>query len=119
MQDLERRYARRYVMRIPLAFRPLRSLEMPNQCGQIVDISACGICFSASNALSLGTTVGVFLKLPTNIVGKPAPEFTWTGRVVHVRPSSVSEGATEVGVEFIASDLLEAEEHRPKKKGDS
>jgi hypothetical protein len=119
MQDPERRCVKRYVIRVPLAFRSRKSRDMPELFGEIVDVSPCGICFSTASPLDVGTPVDVLLKLPTNVIGRPSPEYIWTGRVVHVRPSRTSEWLSEVGVVFFACDSSEAGKHPRKKRADS
>lgn len=102
MEECERRHVQRYVMRIPLAFRPVTPAGLPRCSGEIVNISPLGICFSTFTALATGTTVKVFLKLPQDVIGHPSPGWRWVGKVVYVR--SRDTGGVEMGVQFIAGE---------------
>jgi len=103
MQECERRRARRYMMQVPLAFR---LPDLPNTsrcCGEILNISATGVCFSTHTPASRGTRLKVFLKLPKDVMGSPSPEWEWIGKVVYLR--TLDHKAYEMGVEFLAYDL--------------
>lgn len=100
MKECEKRHAQRYVMRTPLAFRPLTSAKLPECSGEIVNISALGVCFSTYSALAVGTTLAVFLKLPEGVIGHPSPAWEWMGKVVYLR--SGPTGGFEIGVQFMA-----------------
>jgi PilZ domain len=107
MEYCERRQTLRYVMRIPLNFRELSSPQTAKQFGEIINVSPGGVCFLARVTPSVGAAVGVFLKIPAEVIGKPSPEWQWTGQVVHVRFGNVPEGSSYVGVRFIACDSVE------------
>ena len=80
MNECERREAQRYIMRIPLTFCPVtRGAAPPQRYGEIVDISPLGMCFLARNGAVVGETLRMFLKLPKDVMGKPSPEWCWTG----------------------------------------
>lgn len=66
MEERERRHARRYAIRIPLAFRSLKPDGFPRCSGDILDISTDGVRFATQTPLSSGATVKVYLKLPRN-----------------------------------------------------
>jgi hypothetical protein len=99
MDEWERRQAPRYVMRIPLTFRPATHVAAsPRTYGEIVDISPLGVSFLTRNGAVVGETLQMFLKLPEEVIGKPSPEWCWTGRVVRVRP--LADRFFEIGVRF-------------------
>jgi hypothetical protein len=100
MEDCERRHARRFVVQVPLAFRPIKPPGFPKCFGEIVNISTEGVCFSTQTCLSTGAIVQVFLKLPREIMG--SAEHCWTGKVVYFR--SLGKGVVEMGVHFLACD---------------
>lgn len=103
MNECERREAQRYIMRIPLTFCPVsRGAAPPQRYGEIVDISPLGMCFLARNGAVVGETLRMFLKLPKDVIGKPSPEWCWTGGVVRVTP--LADRYFEIGVRFVGYD---------------
>jgi len=110
MDDCERRHAHRYAIRIPLAFRPLQPEGFPRCSGEIVNISTDGVRFVTHTPLSGGAAVKVYLKLPQHVIGRPSPEWEWTGRVVDVRP--LENKIFELGVQFIACGVLDPARQR-------
>lgn len=112
MEHCERRSTRRFVVKIPLNFREHASSSESKHFGEIVNISPHGVCFSTSAAPAVGATLGVFLKIPKEVIGNPSPEWYWVGRVIYVRPSKRSEGNFEVGVLFLACELSKSAERR-------
>jgi len=101
MQPCERRQTNRYVMRIPLNFQELATARPVLHFGKIVNVSSSGICFSTDAAPKVGTSLGIFLKVPEEVIGKPSPSWHWIGQVIYVRPGSAPEEVACVGVHFI------------------
>jgi hypothetical protein len=114
MEDCERRQMQRYVVEVPLAFHQVKQGNWPKAFGRLLNISATGVCFSTHRAcaLSSGMPVVVFLKLPKEIMGRPSPEWCWTGYVIHIHKSGVDEVA--MGVRFLVCDDLRRNGTRPK-----
>jgi PilZ domain len=104
MNQCERRRVQRYIMRIPLAFRPLADVSNPQRYAEIVDISPFGICFSTHSHLPVGSGLQMFLKLPKEVIGKPSPEWRWWGTVVRVTRDT--EDSFDMGVRFAAYDEI-------------
>jgi hypothetical protein len=89
--------------RIPLTFRPVTHTGVsPQRYGNIVDISPLGMCFLTRNGAVVGETLQMFLRLPKDVIGKPSPEWCWTGRVVRVTP--LADRFFEIGVRFVGYD---------------
>jgi hypothetical protein len=107
MEELERRRVPRYALRIPLSFQTLRAPGSPEQASESLDISSQGVCFATDLALSVGAPVHVFLRMPTEVVGKPAREWCCRGRIVHTRPDDLF-GKRDVGVQFLYYDVVES-----------
>ena len=102
VESCERRQTNRYVIRIPVTFQASASAAADMCFGEILNLSPGGICFSTSKALVVGNAVSVFLKVPPEVIGKPSPEWRWSGQVVHVQLRDSCEDISHVGVRFIA-----------------
>jgi len=112
MDNCERRHTRRYMVRIPLNFQEYGKPSAPKRFGEIVNISPYGVCFSTSVAPAVGQMLGIFLKLPKDVIGEPSPEWFWTGRVIYGRPCNDPSSYSEVGVQFLSCELAKSAERR-------
>jgi PilZ domain len=101
METCERRRTNRYVIRIPLNFEEVPSAKSTTKFGEINNLSPQGVCFSTKVVLAVGATVGIFLKVPEDVIGKPSPEWHWIGEVVYVMSDGAPDYGYCVGVRFI------------------
>lgn len=108
MMDDERRYTQRLKMRIPLRVRPGGNSDAQSQAVESSDISARGFYFLTDLPLHVGSHLQVFLRMPREIAGRPAPEWCCTCRVVRVDPAEREQGHTGIAVEIQYYEVLEA-----------
>lgn len=114
MENAERRITRRYVIQIPTNFRVCGhpNPKAPKQFGEVIDISPLGISFTTSVTLTIGDNIEVFLKVPSDVIGRPSPEWAWIGKVVHSRISGSQRGGTVVGLQFLSCQSTEDSERQ-------
>jgi PilZ domain len=112
MKKLIRRRAPRYLIRIPLRFRPLASPEMPYQIAESLNLSARGVSFATRFPLDVGTPVQLYLKVPEEVTGKPSSEWRCRGQVIHARPVESDPGTQLVGVLIVYYEIVTAAERR-------
>jgi hypothetical protein len=98
MQKSERRAAPRFRIAIPLRFQVAKSSE-PEYAAETLDVSSCGMCMETDAPPRVGAILQVRLRLPEMIIGWRVPEWSITGRVVHVKLSA-EPAKYDVGVEF-------------------
>lgn len=98
MQASDRRRAPRFRITIPLHFQVAKSAE-PECHAETLDISSRGVLMETDAPPRIGSVVEVRLRMPEMIMGRRAPEWTITGRVVHVE-AGAEPGKYSVGVQF-------------------
>jgi hypothetical protein len=98
MQKSDRRAAPRFRIAIPLRFQVAKSSE-PEHAAETLDVSSCGMCMETDAPPRVGAILQVRVRLPEMIIGWRVPEWSITGRVVHVKLSA-ARSKYEVGVEF-------------------
>jgi len=98
MQTSERRAAPRFRIAIPLRFQVAKSSE-PEYAAETLDVSSCGMCMETDAPPRVGAILQVRLRLPEMIIGWRVPEWSITGRVVHVKLRAAL-AKYDVGVEF-------------------
>ena len=98
MQKSERRAAPRFRIAIPLHFQLAKSSE-PECAAETLDVSSGGMCMETDAPPRVGAILRVRLRLPEMIIGWRVPEWSITGRVVHVKLSA-EPAKYDVGVEF-------------------
>lgn len=101
MSGQERRLARRFIMKVPLRFRPMREAPLQEETASSMNISTHGVYFATEQKISQGLLVQVHLKMPRQIAGDNVEEWSFTGRVAHVEPLSARNGKCGVGVQFL------------------
>jgi hypothetical protein len=91
----EKRAARRFALRIPVAVDHGES-SAPAEIAQIRDVSARGICFYVdSSSMTQGSAIGFTLTLPPEITLTESIRVQCKGRVVRV-DNGVSDGKLAV-----------------------
>jgi c-di-GMP-binding flagellar brake protein YcgR len=98
MQASDRRGAPRFRISIPLHFQMAKSSE-PECHAETLDISSCGVLMETEAPPGLGAILVLRLRLPEMIMGWRVPEWSITGRVVHVE-TGAEPGKYTVGVQF-------------------
>ena len=78
----EKRAARRFALRIPVAIS--RNGTGESEAAHIRDVSARGICFYVDSAVEQGTAIGFTLTLPPEITLTESIRVQCKGRVVRV-----------------------------------
>src|SRR2546422_3506426 len=63
----ERRSTRRFIMRVPLRFRPMKQASIPEESAASMNISTHGVYFATATKVSEGVLVQVHLKMPREI----------------------------------------------------
>jgi hypothetical protein len=101
MPALERRSARRLIMKVPLRFRPMLATADPEHEAASMNICNHGVYFAADGRLPEGVMIQVHLKMPREVVGDDVAEWCFTGRVAHVEPLGASNDKSGVGVQFL------------------
>lgn len=102
MPGSERRVAPRYIMKVPLRFRPVKAApHIPEQPADSMNISTRGVYFATDLPVPPGSPVQVLLKMPKEVIGGLVSEWLFTGRVAHVEPVPFANGKTGVGVQFL------------------
>ncbi len=101
MPASDRRFARRLIMKVPLRFRPLNGVRVPEQTAETMNICNRGVYFATDLKVSKGLWLEVHLKMPAEVIGGAANEWRFTGKVVHVEPLGPSQEKSGVGVQFV------------------
>lgn len=102
---------RSYILKIPLTVQSLAAPGSPEQATESLDISSQGVRFATDLALSVGASVHVFLRMPKEVVQKPAPEWCCKGRIIHIRPNDLF-GKRDVGMQFLYYDVVDSGRER-------
>jgi hypothetical protein len=101
----ERRFARRFSLRIPLRIRVPKSTA-PERSAESLNVSTHGICFQTDLPLREGLPVQLVFEMPEEISHKPTSHWLCTGHVVHVHPNGSPQEAICVGVRFDCYEVL-------------
>ena len=104
MQVSDRRFARRFVLGMPMRIRPWKSTA-PEEIVRAHNVSERGIYFETSSPPAVGSTLNIRLEMPEEVTGLPATEWSCVGTVVHARPVATDPNYVGVGVRF---DFYEA-----------
>lgn len=97
----ERRSARRFIMKVPLTFRPMRAATHPEGTAASMNISTHGVFFATDQKVPKGLMLQVHLKMPREVVGDDVTEWCFTGRVAHVESLGATKDKSGVGVQFL------------------
>lgn len=101
MSGQEHRHGHRFIMRVPLRFRAAKGAVLREESVSSMNISTHGVYFATDQKVAEGLMVQLHLKMPKEIVGDDAQEWSFTGRVAHVEPLSRQNGKSGVGVQFL------------------
>ncbi len=110
MENAERRWILRYVIRVPFKFRLLRSGDRCEHFGTMLDVSPRGMRFKTITPLVVGSSIEVFMKLPDCVLGTASAEWRWIGTAVHVVSCEVPDHHIIVGLRFLAGQSVEDSE---------
>ena len=101
MPTLERRIARRLIMKVPLKFRPVQEPDGSEKDAASMNICNQGVYFATDEKVRKGVMIQVHLKLPREVVGDDVAEWCFTGRVAHVESLGANHDKLGVGVQFL------------------
>ncbi|MGD0842300.1 MAG: PilZ domain-containing protein [Candidatus Acidiferrales bacterium] len=87
MQAQNRRRETRTELRIPLRFRPLGSLDMPEQQAESENVSQFGVYFTTDFPLTVGCVLVLWMKLPAKLLKGEPREARCIARVVRAEPT--------------------------------
>jgi len=105
MQTFDRRIARRFIMKVPLRFKPLKTSSPSEKPAESMNISTRGVYFATDFPVREGLLVEMLLEMPKEIVGNQTAEWKYTGRVAHIEPFESPAGRSGVGVQFLYYEL--------------
>ena len=108
MPSMERRCARRLIMKVPLRFRPMQESANPEWEAASMNICNHGVYFATDHKLPRGEMIQVHLKMPREVVGDDVTEWCFTGRVAHIEPLGAMNDKLGVGVQFIYYEVPRA-----------
>ncbi|MFZ0213533.1 MAG: PilZ domain-containing protein [Candidatus Acidiferrales bacterium] len=100
MKEEDRRYSRRYDLKIPLEIKIPDSQDSSIQEAESQDISGRGMNFISALPLKAGTILQILLRMPEEIVRKSVGAWRCHCRVVHVRENQPPDGRLRAGVEI-------------------
>lgn len=100
MNGVERRTAKRLIMRVPMRVRGISELLQDEKGVESLNISIRGTCFATEEKFRVGEKIEVRLNMPEVIVSGQKTEWCFTGRVTHVHKLGTN-GKCGVGVYFL------------------
>jgi len=108
MPGSERRVAPRFIMKVPLRFRPVKAAaHIPEQPADSMNISTRGVYFATDLPVREGSPVQVLLRMPKEVIGGLVTEWLFTGRVAHVEPMPFANGKTGIGIQFLYYEVAQ------------
>jgi hypothetical protein len=96
-----RRHGHRFIMRVPLRLRTTKEAAVREEVVSSMNISTHGAYFATEQKVAEGLVLQLHLKMPEEIGGDEAEEWSFTGRVAHVESLSRKNGESGVGVQFL------------------
>lgn len=104
MRVSDRRFARRFVVGMPMRVRPWKSAAA-EEIVRAHNVSERGIYFETSSPPPVGATLNIRLEMPAEVTGMPPAEWKCVGTVVRAQPVATNPNSIGVGVRF---DFYEA-----------
>ena len=101
MPAQDRRSARRFIMKVPLRFRPMKETSVHEETAASMNISTHGLFFATEQKVSEGLLLQVQWKMPREIAGDDVEEWSFTARVAHVESLGATSKISGVGVQFL------------------
>jgi len=101
MPAQDRRSARRFIMKVPLRFRPMKETSIHEETAASMNISTHGVFFATEQRVSEGLLLQVHLKMPREIAGDDVEEWSFAARVAHVESLGATSKISGVGVQFL------------------
>jgi PilZ domain len=87
MDAHERRRETRVDVRIPLRFRPMANLNVPEQKAESVNVSPLGVYFTTDFPLAVGARLVLWMTMPPQVTAGESRDVRCVARVVHVEPT--------------------------------
>jgi PilZ domain len=98
---LERRQLQRFLIRVPLRFRPIGvAAGAIEHFAETVNVSRGGFFFVTSAPLQVGMPIDATLVLPAEVTGGQPDETHCRARLVHAKPDAYSDGRMGFGAEI-------------------
>src|SRR5260370_35722384 len=101
----ERRSTRRFIMRVPLRFRPMKQASIPEESAASMNISTHGVYFATDTKVSEGVLVQLHLKMPREIAGDDVEEWSFTARAAHSEPLGTINPKSGIALQFLYSEV--------------
>src|ERR1700722_5076046 len=105
MNGVERRTAKRLIMRVPMRVRGTWEAPQNERGVESMNISIRGTYFASEEKFLVGQKIEVQLKMPEVVVSGQKTEWRFTGRVTHVDTLG-TYGKSGVGVHFLYYSAL-------------
>ena len=104
MQVSDRRFARRFIVGMPMRVRRWKSTA-PEETVRVDNISERGVYFETCRPPPVGSALRMSLEMPEEVTGMPSAEWSCVGTVVRAQPVATNPNSIGVGVRF---DFYEA-----------
>ena len=103
---LDRRFAPRFNLKVPLVFCPNTPVERGN-AAKSINISVRGVYFQTKQPVFVELPVRVLMQMPSQCSGKLARRAVFTGRVSHVATKRRGCPGLGIGIEFFYSEMFD------------
>lgn len=101
MTPLERRQLQRFLIRVPLRFRPIGVASGTiEHFAETINVSRGGFFFVTSAPLQVGMPIDATLTMPAEVTGGQPDETHCRARLVHAKPDAYSDGRMGFGAEI-------------------
>jgi len=94
--------APRYLVNLPLQYRPVREGDADWQTGRTANISRSGLRFEAAAPLEPNSLVEITLKMPVPVIQQLEAGVVCMGRIVRVIGPAESDGKPEVAASIVS-----------------
>lgn len=104
MQVSDRRFARRFVVGMPMRVRRWKSAA-PEETVRVDNVSERGVYFETCRPPPVGSALRMSLEMPEEVTAMPSAEWSCVGTVVRAQSIATNPDSVGVGVRF---DFFEA-----------
>jgi hypothetical protein len=87
MDGRDRRRETRVDVRVPLRFRPVANLNVPEQKAESENVSPLGVYFTTDFPLTVGAVLVLWMTMPAQVTEGDARDVRCLARVMHVEPT--------------------------------
>lgn len=94
--------APRYVVNLPVQYRPVREGDAGWQAGRTADVSRSGLRFETAAPLEPNSLVEITLKMPVPVVHQLEASVVCMGRIVRVIRPAANDGRSEVAATIVS-----------------